>query len=73
MSGRILKGRKDKEGFMTARLTRDGGKHYVTRRIHELVAEAFLWPCPKGMVLRYKDGNKTNNRLDNLEYVPRVI
>lgn len=37
-----------------------------TRYIHRLVLEAFVGPCPDGMECRHLDGDRTNNRLDNL-------
>lgn len=39
-----------------------------SRTIHRLVAEAFLGPCPPGMECRHLDGNKRNNRLENLAW-----
>ncbi len=37
--------------------------------LHRLVAEAFLGPCPRGCCVRWKDGDKTNCKLENLHYV----
>lgn len=36
--------------------------------IHRLVCEAFLGPRPAGMQINHKNGNKLDNRLENLEY-----
>jgi len=37
--------------------------------LHHLVISAFVGERPEGMVINHKDGNKTNNKLENLEYV----
>lgn len=43
----------------------------TTRRVHVLVAEAFLPPRPKGQEPNHKDGDKRNNAATNLEWVTR--
>ena len=46
-------------------------KRNLTRMVHQLVAEAFLGPCPLGMEVCHNDGYRSNNRLDNLRYDTR--
>jgi hypothetical protein len=36
--------------------------------VHRLVLEAWIGPCPEGCVTNHKNGDKTDNRLQNLEY-----
>lgn len=38
---------------------------------HRLVAAAFIGPCPDGLEVNHKNGNKQDNRVENLEYVTR--
>src|SRR5262245_52174442 len=42
------------------------GSHKST--VHRLVLEAFMGPCPPGLQCRHLDGNRQNNRLDNLTW-----
>lgn len=52
-------------GYMTVSLSKNGKSN--TKRVHKLVANAFLGES--NLQVDHIDGNKTNNRLDNLEYV----
>jgi hypothetical protein len=39
--------------------------------VHRLVAAAFLGPCPVTHEVNHKDRNRSNPRLENLEYLTR--
>lgn len=48
------------------------GGEIVGKYIARLVLEAFVGPAPKGMFVRFRDGNKHNLHLSNLEWAPRA-
>lgn len=54
------------DGHLTVDLQKDGVNETVP--VHELVAAAFLGPCPEGMVVCHRNGNKLDNSVSNLCY-----
>ena len=65
--GRVLNPSKDSRYPLVVLYGPNGEKKTV--RVHILVAEAFLGPCPLNEEVNHKDTNKWNPRLSNLEYV----
>ena len=69
LRGRILPGRVRRHGSRPVAVLFNlylGAKRYKTVRLHRLVLEAFVGPCPAGMEVCHNDGDPTNNRLSNL-------
>lgn len=67
-TGRFLKASPDRCGYMTIHLCRNG-KMY-TKRVHKIVADTFLdRPSSEAWQVNHKNGDKRDNRLDNLEFV----
>tara|TARA_R110001632_G_scaffold27006_5_gene72752 strand:- start:3316 stop:3810 length:495 start_codon:yes stop_codon:yes gene_type:complete len=66
---RILKGTKDFNGYSIVCLHKDGNQK--TKKVHQLVAIAFLGHIPSGMSLVVDHINriKTDNRLENLQII----
>lgn len=59
---------KNKKGYMRCELCIEGAKKKPFT-IHRLMMLTFVGNPPKGMdQINHKDGNKTNNKLDNLEW-----
>ena len=65
--GRIIKPYANNKGYKCVGLL--NGVEQKTVTVHRLVMAAFVGPYPEGKQVNHKDGDKTNNRLDNLEYV----
>lgn len=64
--GRLMATREDKDGYFVVGLRNGMGQ--ITKRVHRLVAEAFL-PNPNSLPeVNHKDENKGNNHVDNLEW-----
>lgn len=64
--GTILRTNQRKDGYMSVTFWKDSKAH--SQLIHKLVANAFI-PNPDNLpVVNHKDEDKTNNRVDNLEW-----
>ncbi len=65
----ILKGRLSKNGYLQVCIKRDKDNHFINQYIHRLVALSFI-PNPESKTeVNHKDRVKTNNTLNNLEWV----
>lgn len=60
---------KNKNGWYISFRASDKNGIITTIRVHQAVLKAFVGECPDGYEIHHKDGNKQNNRLDNLEYI----
>ena len=65
---RILKGKRDKDGYIEYGLYDNQNKKMRYFRAHRLVAEAFI-PNPKNLpIINHKDCVRDNNNASNLEW-----
>jgi hypothetical protein len=68
--GRILKPAQNLKGYLHVSLSRSQKRRDA--EVHRLVAEAFLWHAPSpDHEVNHKNGNKQDNRVENLEWVTR--
>jgi hypothetical protein len=65
---RVLKPAKSPDGYMKTVLVNDEGK-YCSWTVHLFVMLAFVGKKPEGLEVNHKNGDKTDNRVENLEYV----
>lgn len=67
MNGRMLKYNNDKQGYLLVHLSKNGKR--ICKKVHRLVAEAFLENKDSKEYVNHIDGNKQNNVVYNLEWV----
>jgi hypothetical protein len=68
--GRILVAYTGTKGYLQFRVC--APDMYKTIKVHTVVALAFIGPRPDGMQINHKNGDKKDNRPDNLEYISCV-
>jgi len=66
--GRIMKQFPHPHLYPMCNLQKSGQSTLV--RVHTLVLETFIGPAPDGYEAHHKSGNRTDNRIENLEWVP---
>lgn len=66
---RLLKAGPNPEGYPQFTLSR--GSLKTVAKVHKVVMDVFVGPCPVGMEVLHRDGNPANNRLSNLQYGTR--
>ena len=66
-AGKILKPSISNSGYTCVGLSKNGNKRSFL--VHRLIIATFIGCCPNGKQVNHKDGDKTNSRLENLEYV----
>lgn len=64
LKGKLLKPGMDKDGYLQAKLSKEG--KIRTFKVHRLVYAAFNGEIPNELQINHIDEDKTNNRLENL-------
>lgn len=69
--GKVLALSRTKDGRISVQLPRkgsDGRQIRSTKLVHRVMLEAFVGPCPSGMVACHANDVPTDNRLENLRW-----
>lgn len=72
-TGKVLSAQQESDGRYRVSLHLPWIGKWGLKRflVHKLVMEAFKGKCPAGYEVNHKDGDHTNNVLNNLEYIPK--
>ena len=65
-AGGILRSQPDRQGYKRVYLCCGGVVKTV--KVHQIVAAAFIGPCPPGQQVRHGPGGNSDNRVVNLSY-----
>jgi hypothetical protein len=68
-SGKLMRQSVANTGYMQLNLSGNDGPQL--KHAHRLVLEAFVGPCPNGMEGCHANGNRQDNRLNNLRWDTR--
>ncbi len=66
VNGGWLKSQSQASGHLYVGLYKNG--KMLNKRIHRLVLEVFVGPCPPGLECRHLNGNPADNKLKNLKW-----
>ena len=69
IKGKILKPWDNSHGYLQVKFVKNRVKKMP--KVHRLVAQTFLGLDPNRVFVNHKDGNRSNNNIDNLEWVTR--
>jgi len=67
--GKWLKPGRDNEGYASVVLYTNSRKY--SYRVHRLVLETYIGPCPEGLECRHLNGIPDDNRIENLKWGTR--
>lgn len=73
---RLVKRRSSRAGALLRQHETGNGYRQIALNcratsVHRLILEAFVGPCPSGLECNHKNGVKTDNYLENLEWVTK--
>lgn len=66
---KLLKNIEQQDGYARIGIQKKGNNKYTTYPLHRMVAETFLENKVNKEYVNHKDGNKLNNKVNNLEWV----